>query len=71
MFEILHGTLVLFGCRARRESTEVAALACLGIELPRVQAVLAVLELADHDFWLARPLPKRGAGRGGGPAGEP
>src|SRR5919202_1197096 len=46
--EELHRALVLLGRRARLERAEVLPLPGLGILLPRVQAVLARLELADH-----------------------
>src|SRR5262245_38446721 len=47
--EELHGALVPFGGRARLERAEVAALAGLGIFLPRVEPVRSVGELPDHD----------------------
>src|SRR5215469_9227648 len=46
--EILHGALVLLGRRARVERTEVAAAAGLRVDLARIEAIAARLELADH-----------------------
>jgi hypothetical protein len=46
--EILHFTLVLFGGFAIVESAEIAALAGIGIDFSRIEAVLARFEFADH-----------------------
>src|SRR5262245_40570362 len=51
--EILHGTLVLLGCRARLEGAEIAAPTGLRVHLARIEAIAARLELADH-----RRLPR-------------
>jgi len=40
-FEVLHGALMLFGGSARLEGAEVATLPGLGIDLTRVEPVLA------------------------------
>src|SRR5207249_1556451 len=47
--EELHVPLVPLGRRARGERPQVPALAGPGIDLPRIEAVLARPELADHD----------------------
>jgi hypothetical protein len=47
--EVLHRALVLLGFRAGPERTQIATLSGLRVLLARVQAVLARLELADHD----------------------
>src|SRR5499427_10801815 len=51
--EILHGALVLLGRRARVERAEIAAAAGLRVDLARIEAIAARLELADH-----RRLPR-------------
>src|SRR5215468_6854003 len=51
--EVLHGALVLLGRRARRKRAEIAAAAGLRVELARIEAIAARLELADH-----RRLPR-------------
>src|SRR5262245_3011511 len=51
--EVLHGTLVLLGRRARLEGAEIAAPTGLRVHLARIEAIAARLELADH-----RRLPR-------------
>jgi len=51
--EVLHGALVLLGPRARVERAEVAAAAGLRVDLARIEAIAARLELADR-----RRLPR-------------
>jgi hypothetical protein len=51
--EVLHGALVLLGRRARRKRAEIAAAAGLRVDYPRIEAIAARLELADH-----RRLPR-------------
>src|SRR5664279_4551168 len=53
--EILHLPLVLFGGGARLEGAEIATLAGLRIELPRVQPVFAGAQFADHESLLEPP----------------
>jgi hypothetical protein len=50
MLEELDRALVLFGLLARGERAQVAALAGPGVDLPRIQSVLARLEFAYHDL---------------------
>lgn len=47
-FEELHSALVLFGCVAGLESSEITALACARILLSRVEPILAGFQLSDH-----------------------
>jgi hypothetical protein len=47
-FEVLHLTFVLFCLLARLKRTQVPPLSGLGIDLPRIEPVLAGLELSDH-----------------------
>jgi hypothetical protein len=47
-FEVLNRALVCLGFFARSESSQVAALAGLGIFLAGVEAVLAGRQFADH-----------------------
>src|SRR5262249_11256100 len=56
--EILHGALVLLGRRARLERAEIAAAAGFRIDLARIEAIAARLELADH-----RRLPRAACAR--------
>src|SRR5262245_38506488 len=56
--EVLHGALVLPGPRARRKRAEIAAAAGLRVELARIEAIAARLELADH-----RRLPRAARAR--------
>src|SRR5262245_15154398 len=54
--EVLHGAFVLLGRRARLEGAEIAAPADLRVQLARIEAIAARLELADHG--LAQPRPE-------------
>jgi hypothetical protein len=47
-FKVLHRALMRFGLLNRRKSSQVAAFAGLRIFFPRVQTVLARLQLPDH-----------------------
>src|SRR6201989_2303518 len=47
-FEVLHRAFVLLGLGARLEGAEIAALAGLRVDLARIEALAAGLELADH-----------------------
>jgi hypothetical protein len=53
--EILHVALVFLGGRARFERSEIAALARLGVDLPRVEPVFAGPQFADHELALESP----------------
>jgi hypothetical protein len=46
--EKLDGALVLFRGRASGERPEIAAFSCLGILLPRIQAIFTGREFSDH-----------------------
>src|SRR5437867_1001798 len=46
--EKLHGALMVLGLFTRFERAEVALLTRLGIDLTRIQSILASAELADH-----------------------
>jgi hypothetical protein len=48
VFEELDGALVFLGCAARLERAEVSPAAALGVNLPRVESILAGLQFADH-----------------------
>jgi hypothetical protein len=50
--EILHRLLMLLRRRAVLEGAEVAAFAGLGVELARIEPVLAGFQFADH-FYLS------------------
>src|SRR5262245_57910936 len=54
--EVLHRALVLLGLGARLEGAEIAMPAGLRVDLARIKAIAARLELADHD----RPPLARG-----------
>src|SRR6185503_12124425 len=47
--EVLDVAFVLLRDGFRIENAEIAPLACLGIDLARIEPVTAVFELADHD----------------------
>ena len=47
-FEVLRRTFVLLCLRPGRERAEVAALACLRIDLAGLETVWSGLEFADH-----------------------
>src|ERR1044072_5661522 len=47
-FEILHGSFVLLGRSPRIKRAEVFAFACFRILLPRVEPILARLQLSNH-----------------------
>lgn len=47
--EVLNGAFVFLGGRTRPEGPKVPPLARLGVLLSRVESVLAVLELTDHE----------------------
>jgi hypothetical protein len=72
--EILHFALVLFGGGARGESSQVAAVTGLGIHLPRIEAVPARSQFANHvgaclslaEIGLQRPAGNEGANQGTG-----
>src|SRR5215831_17748383 len=51
--EVLHGALVLLGRRARVERAEIAPAPGPRVDLARIEAIAARLELADH-----RRLPR-------------
>jgi hypothetical protein len=61
VFEILHGALMLFGCRPRGKCAQIPALARSRVQLSRVQAILPVLEFSDHRYTLQFPSLKRKA----------
>ena len=46
--EKLHGALVLLSGRPRRKRAKIAPLASLQILIPRVEAILAGFEFANH-----------------------
>jgi len=46
--EVLHFTLVLLSLVSRTECAQVAALACLGIDLSRIESVFSGGEFSDH-----------------------
>ena len=46
--EELYGALMLFGCLARVERTQVSALSGLGIQFLGIQTVFPGLEFSDH-----------------------
>jgi hypothetical protein len=51
--EVLHVTFMFLGGRSGLEGAEVAPLLGLGVDFPRVQAVLAATQLANHARYLA------------------
>jgi hypothetical protein len=52
-FEVLDFPFMLFGCCPCLESTEIATLSCLGIELARVESILTGFKFTDHgdQYW--------------------
>lgn len=47
--EKLDGSLVLFGCLARLESTEITPLSGLRVLLAGIQTIVARLKFSNHD----------------------
>ena len=59
-FEELHGSLVLLGSGSSRKRAEVSPATGSWIDLSRVQAILARLQLANHGEPLSAPLRREG-----------
>ncbi len=49
--KVLNCLLVFSGCRFSVERSQIPALSCFWIFLPRVQPIFTGLELPDHTSW--------------------